>query len=63
MKDTIKQAVKSGDIPQIREILIDSMTRRAGSVAALNDITEAIETVPGLFVKDDGKFYASSARI
>lgn len=62
MKDTLKQAVKSGDIPQIRAILVDVITHKAGNVAALNEITETIENVPGLFDKDDGKFYASSAR-
>ncbi len=62
MKDTLKQAVKSGDIRQIRAIMIDSMTCCAGNTATLNQITEAIEKVPGLFDRDDGKFYAASAR-
>ena len=62
MKKTLQIAIEANDLPQVRSLLIEMIRRSPGNVPALEDITETISSVPGLFEPDDGKTYAPSAR-
>lgn len=57
MRKKIQQALEANDIPQVREILIEAITSRAGNARTLTDIAETIESTPGLFEPDDGCIY------
>lgn len=62
MKKKLQQAIEAHDVPTVRNILIEMVTAKGGSVSALEDMAGAIAATKDLFVKDDGKIYASSAK-
>lgn len=62
MKKTLDKAIKDGEIPKIREILIGMVSRPGGNITSIQDITVAIEKTPGLFEADDKKEYAKTAK-
>lgn len=62
MKNMLKRAVETRNLPEIRSALIQMIQKGAGRTGYLNEITGTIEKTPGLFVRDDGKVYASSAK-
>lgn len=62
MKKKLQQAIEAGDVPSVRSILIEMVTAKGGSVSSLEDMAGAIAATKDLFVKDDDKVYASSAK-
>lgn len=61
MKNTLKKALESNNLPEIRESLIDIIRYKSDEPVSIDTVTEVIETTPGLFDKDNGKYYADSA--
>ena len=61
MKNTLKEAMKANDLPKIRELLVEIIRNESGTTTRIEEVTEALETTPGLFDLDDGKNYPRSA--
>lgn len=57
MKKTIKSAIEAHDIPKIRSLVLEMLTKRADSRGTIETVTYAVENVPDLFEKDNGKVY------
>lgn len=61
MKNTLKAAVEANDLPKIRETLVKIIRSKSDKSVSIDSVTEVIQTTPGLFDKDNGKFYADKA--
>lgn len=62
MKKKLEEAIKSDNVAEVRNILLQMVTSKGGSVSMIRDMAEAIGSTKNLFDKDDGKIYANSAK-
>lgn len=60
MENTFKEALEAKDLPKVRELLIEAVTRDPGQTVSIDSVREVLESTPGLFVEDDGRRYAES---
>ena len=62
MKKKLEQAIKSADVAEVRNILLEMVSSKGGSVTMIEEMAHAIGSTENLFDKDDGKIYANSAK-
>ena len=61
MEKAFKEALDANNLPRVRELLIETITNEADDTDHLETLKTVIETTPGLFDDDNGKFYAPTA--
>ena len=61
MNKGLQKAVAGGDIVAVREILVEMVSGKTRSVERVEEITEVVGNMGGLFEPDDGKRYAAHA--